>query len=294
MNTTSDTEGTVEIQALTDNVQHLTNSVEWWNSAVVHLMVVTAVVAGLVAAATYIVVTRGKQAGMAQAQLLAAKDRKAQADISLANERASKADEKAALASERTNVLESANLRVRSDLERATAESRARQTELEEAQGRTANAQREAAVAQLALRQSVNALVEGQRPRQFPQELVVAILRRVPPMNAVMYYQEGSNETYLYAYSLRSALVAAGWKASDLSGVSTLLPIRGGGLFGPTVEIVVGSKYPERTDDRVSNQSVLEQVFSALGLSWGNFGDDSVPEDTVNLYVGHKRPSHWQ
>ena len=64
----------------------------------------------------------------------------------------SQADQKAQEAKERAGNVESANLRLRADLERATAESRAKQVELEKEQQKTAQAQKESADAQLSLK----------------------------------------------------------------------------------------------------------------------------------------------
>jgi flagellar biosynthesis GTPase FlhF len=112
--TTSDGENVSEIQSLTLRVQHLSQSAEWWNAAMIWGLALAALAAVFVLIATRVVVTRASQLSTAQDELSEAKERTLQADLkekdrqiadaqrgsAEANERATKAEQSLASAEE--------------------------------------------------------------------------------------------------------------------------------------------------------------------------------------------------
>jgi hypothetical protein len=88
-----------EIQSLVQRVQNLTQSVDWWNTAMIYTLALAAIAAIAVVLTTRKVVTEGSKLAEAQSELIRAKDEKLARDlhskdleIATVNERAAKAE----------------------------------------------------------------------------------------------------------------------------------------------------------------------------------------------------------
>lgn len=77
----SEGENTPEIESLTARVRDLSQSVDWWNSAMIWGLALAALAAVFVLIATRVVVTRAAQLSSAQDSLSSAKDRRLQSDL---------------------------------------------------------------------------------------------------------------------------------------------------------------------------------------------------------------------
>src|SRR5213594_627715 len=125
-----------EIQSLTSRVHDLERSVNISNSWYVGFVFLAVIVAAAVFLAQFLAIRRARELDTARSQLMAAKDGAVAIDlkdkdlkIEEARKGAATADERAGLANERVAVQESANLRLRTDLERAITESREKAAE---------------------------------------------------------------------------------------------------------------------------------------------------------------------
>jgi len=94
-----------EIQALTDEIARRSGQVDFWNTAIIIVGIVTFIAAGALVISQFVAFRRAKQLTDAQAQLLTVKDAELQRDlgskdvrIQEAGERAAKADAAAAIA----------------------------------------------------------------------------------------------------------------------------------------------------------------------------------------------------
>jgi hypothetical protein len=97
-------------------VERLTRSVDWWNTAIVVMMVVAALAATGLVVTQYLALTRAKQLTKAIDQLSALKESEANQRISDAGERAAEANERAGNANERAVKLELEALSLRKQL----------------------------------------------------------------------------------------------------------------------------------------------------------------------------------
>jgi hypothetical protein len=79
--TRSDGENMSEIESLASRVRDLSQSVDWWNSAMIWGLALAALAALFVLIATRVVVTRAAQLSAAQDSLSSAKDRRLQSDL---------------------------------------------------------------------------------------------------------------------------------------------------------------------------------------------------------------------
>lgn len=132
----------------------------------------------------------------------------------------SQADQKAQEAKERAGNVESANLRLRADLERATAESRAKQVELEKEQQKTAQAQKESADAQLSLKGYVERVAKNAFSRRLDGKQFVQELQGKPQASVRIWYKPDDDEAYMFAQRVYGVLGSpvndggAGWQVS--------------------------------------------------------------------------------
>lgn len=173
-------------------------------------------------------------------------------DAGLANEAAGKANDSAAKANERAEKLEGANIQLRTDLENATAESRAKQAELAREQTKlateqrkTAEAQREAAVAQLALKKHLEEVAESTRHRHLTTKqraTLLGALKASPHKGTVEIGCPISNsEACAFAEEFRDVLRDAGWTVTGFG----LLPLPGQ-VVGVILEMKDAHKAPIR------------------------------------------------
>src|SRR2546425_7214907 len=77
----SEVENVSEIQSLTTRAQDLSQSVEWWNEAIIWALVFAAIAAVAVVITTRIAITRAKQLADAQDAVIKAKDRQLAIDL---------------------------------------------------------------------------------------------------------------------------------------------------------------------------------------------------------------------
>lgn len=119
-----------ELSSVTSEIGRLSSSVNWWNSAIVVMMVVAAIAATGLLITQYVAFSRAKQLSEVQTKLSEAKDRQSAADskekdqrIATAlqaaadsNKAAGEANERAQKANERANALEVESLKLRGQL----------------------------------------------------------------------------------------------------------------------------------------------------------------------------------
>lgn len=122
--------------------------------------------------------------------------------------------ERAAHAEERAANVETGNVQLRIDLETATAKSKRRQVELEIEQRKTAEAQKAAAEAQLAVNRSVQAFANRTGFRVLKVDEFVGILKAKPKGTAEIWYKAGDTEVERFSVDLYRAFDALGWPVS--------------------------------------------------------------------------------
>ncbi len=187
-----------------------------------------------------------------------------------------------------------AQQRVELELTQATSELRSKQTELEEAQRKTAEAQKGAAVAQLDLKKYVEEVAKRQQPRPIPEVFVINELKKARPGKLLIWYQEGSNETYMFADHLRDTIAQGGWSVpKQPTPITSLVGIRGGTALA---DLVIVSKEGMSETKPGMEETPIFGMWKALmamvrygaihGVGQGT--DDKLPEDTVEIYVGPK------
>ena len=117
-------------------------------------------------------------------------------------------------ANERAAKLEAGNIALKTELERATAESRSKQTELEVEQRKTAEAQEKAARAQKELAGNLSsfALRSGDRVLDF-QKFADGI-KDVSKLSVEIWYAPNDEETDSFSYDIQRALNIANWRVS--------------------------------------------------------------------------------
>lgn len=199
------------VQSLTQQIDTLNRSVSFWNKAIIILMFSTAVVAIGLFIAQRIVTSKNESLVSVEAQLSTLKDTENEAK--LAEVRAS-----AASATERAEKVESGNIHLRIDLQNATAEANKRQTELEVAQRKTAEAQARAAKAQKDAAWYVSLVVKNLNPRLiYDRKLFLDTLSAVPKGTAEIWYEPNDPEAREFAENIEAILGGtdgAGWRVS--------------------------------------------------------------------------------
>jgi len=230
-----------------------------------------------------------KNMAIASAQEIAAQALKDAADANeraaRANERAAEANEQAGKANQRATENETASLKLRVDLETESATSRTRQTELALQQQKTADAQRSAAQAQLALQKYVSAIANGTGRRGINDQLFLSHLRNTPPGRVQVYYIEGSPETYLFAGSIQSMFRSARWtvESPDPLPINTLVGLGGGTSLN---EIIVAMGHTELSVKKDAREAAVWNAILSLKRNCGQWKDETAPEDLFRIYVG--------
>lgn len=196
----------------------------------------------------------------------------------------------AAIAKEETARLTIENTKLRTDLESATAESRARQSELAieqqkltKAQKQLADAERKRAETQLVLEKTLEEVRERQAPRTLSADqrtnlvelLKSATLKGEIDIVCVM----GDSEGFAYATEFKAILKAGKWKVSDGS-ISQ-------GVFSPNnPKGILLAVHDGNTAPKYA--VVLQQVFERAGLALPGVEDPGLPEGKVELRIGIK------
>jgi len=285
-------ESVSEIQSLTARAQEMERSFNSWNSAYVWLVFAAVIVATAVFLAQFISIRKGRTLGQTQSALLTAKDSKLAIElknkdsaIAAAQQKAGEANERAGLANHRAAALESANLRVRADLEHAITESRSKEIELETAQRKTAEAQEKEAATRLALAKYVD---ERTQPRGIPDSPVFLKPFRVSPplkpLTLIILYQEGQTETYMFTEALWGELSMTNWVPERPVGLQNLPEQTGATVL---VEIVVVTNGREqRFSEETRSEVALWQALSILNRPIHWLHDERLPDGTVKILIG--------
>jgi len=119
-----------------------------------------------------------------------------------------------------------------------------------------------------------------QEARGVPTALLLGELSKYPPGKAVMEYQLGSPETFLFTGNLHSHLLMAKWDIPKPIGVAAIASDKGAAL----AEIVLSAR-------RLEDPSVqaLWNAFMAAGYTrLGSFKDMTLPDDRPRILIGPK------
>src|SRR5579885_305170 len=219
-----------------------------------------------------------------------------------ANARIEEAKADAAKANRETEDLRKENLTLRTDLENATAESRAKQAELarEQAklaveQSKTARAQEEAAKAQQALAEKTEEIRKKQLPRRVQHDAFVAALKGTRKATAVILYPKNDEEAYGFAFFLMVELhETAGWNvrlapiADSVDPFFSQLPsvIAVGGMHGVTILTKEIKPFPATGE--VSPYAALVKALLASEVEVSAGVDLTLPDDSFRIVVGQK------
>jgi hypothetical protein len=215
----------------------------------------------------------------------------------------------AADANRRANENESSNLRLRTDLEHASAESRSKQAELRVEQRNTAEAQRQAAEAQLALKQHTEEIEKRQNWRLIANpEKFLRYLKGKPKRKVELLYNPNDTESYMFAVQIRDWL-GAGYKGSgagwDVAEPKAIPPVGGnerlanappqiryGSMTGAGITFVLRAQPAPGSDDQAALQALMVALGSSIGLPaviLGEREDRTVPEGTIVVVIGQRQ-----
>jgi hypothetical protein len=247
----------------------------------------------------------------AQAVLIRAKDEQLATDLKNKDVSISVADQNAADAKAKTTQLEHDNLQLKTDLQIATADSRAKQAELATEQAKlateqrtTAEAQREAAEAQLALKEHLERVAKRQAWRSLDSKSFVEALQGKPKAKVQIWYKPEDAEAQALAREIYSCLIQANWVASwpdpippnavrksdfgdlpeeSLLKLSTLERVGG----HPTgVTLIANDISPTNSTD--TPIGALFQALISVLQEAGSSRDPGLPNDLLRLVVGAK------
>jgi len=195
----------------------------------------------------------------------------------------------AATANEKTAKLSQGNIKLRTDLETATAETRSRQSELAveqqklaETQKQLAEAEQKRAEAQLTLEKTLDEVRRRQSPRTLTAEQrskLIEILKENQKGEIEITCVMGDGEGYAFATEIDGLLKAAGWTIIG-GGVSQAV-YSGGNPKGAGIIV--------RSQESAPNYAIiLQQAFSEVGYPIAGAIDSSLPEGKVKLLIGNK------
>jgi multidrug efflux pump subunit AcrA (membrane-fusion protein) len=250
-------------------------------------------------------------------ELVDIEERERSARIANSMKLAAEANERAALANERAGVLESGNLRLRTDLEHAITESRSKQAELQVEQRKTAEAQQEAAKAQLEYSRYVDEVAKQQKPRGVDRDKFVEALRDKPKRPIGLLYNPNDSEAFWFAQMLFTWLgkgnpdrPGAGWQVTSPKPIppgagyqDSNFPdappgMRFGGVF-TTFGITFRVRNPETAatvDVKTSIGALIHALAASItpsttpGSSFVVETDSMVQGDDIWVVVGPKPP----
>lgn len=183
--------------------------------------------------------------------------------------------------------LENKNLKLRTDLENATAESRSKQTELAQEQTKlaeeqraTAKAQAEAAKAQLALKKYLDEVAERQKPRELTAEQAAQLFERLnaSPVKGRVKAEclSTDEESCRFATILSNILEKAGWPTGGVTKVTIPLHIVGVNIWVHSVPTAP------------PHAAILQQILTSVRLPAEGEEKSGVPEGEMRLFVGVK------
>lgn len=244
-----------EIQVLTNRVQELGDSVDFWNSVMLWGLLFAALAAAWVGISTRLIVLRTGQQAKAEERLEAAKERQLQFDLK-------EKDVEIGNLKLRSDTAEAGIATARGDAARALTEQQHVQIELALQQQKTADAQR-----------SLLELQERIKPRSLNDKeakAFVATLKTLPKgVIDFGYTAAGGDETFNFAKQFLELFKQAGWTVRNSSSIAQHLDIQ---VIG--VGILVSG--PVGTDPKLPPPGVLyltptlktlQVAFSAVGIN---------------------------
>jgi hypothetical protein len=277
-----------ELESLASRANELSSKVDFWNSAVIWALFITFLAAGAILISQRLAIVRSRQLETVQGLIAKIKEDNAthrtdaldranrQFAIDLATEtgRVAGLQKDAAEANSAEQRLESANLILRGQV--ATLE-----TEAADAKSRQVEAERQ--------------LVAIRKPREMPANILPA-LKAAPAGKALIEYQTGEQETFIFAMLFRETLLDAGWQVplpqplnsteNILAYTPDMLPAHLSGMIPMRSEIVLEMLSLDpltKPAEALSNALRAAHIKNILEIK-----NDSLPQDTVLIIIGPK------
>jgi hypothetical protein len=195
----------------------------------------------------------------------------AEADTARALERAAKAEGAAALANEKASKLESDNITLRTDLERAFADS---------------------ASAELQLRQYID---RKSGPRRINRERFLEMLKGKTTGMVTIWYKPEDVEAFNFANQIFSLLVEAGWNSGGPLPFRTVRQIRPsefvhGGWFGSGVTVKYKNP-PVRIGENTAGGALMDAISAGWECceSFDGLQDPALKENEFQIVIGQKK-----
>lgn len=195
----------------------------------------------------------------------------------------------AATANEKTVKISQENIKLRTDLETATAQTRSRQSELAveqqklaETQKQLAEAEQKRAEAQLTLEKTLEEVRRRQKPRTLSAEQrskLIEILKANQKGEVEITCVMGDGEGYAFATEIDGLLKTAGWTITG--GGVTQAVYNGGNPKGAGIIIHSQETAPPYA-------AILQQAFNDVGYPIAGALDSSVPEGKIKFIIGNK------
>jgi hypothetical protein len=168
------------------------------------------------------------------------------------------------------------------------------QLRIEGEQQKTAEAQKEAAKAQLELRSFIDKIEKKSRPRRFDPEKFRENLKGNPTGHIAIWYKAEDIEAFAFARQIHSLLNSAAWQVSPPVPIPT-------GAEDPDVpnapaEFVHGGAVPGLTlrygQKNVAQQALMDALLRSrdvdIAVAMGGVQDPALPENTFLIVVGQK------
>ena len=270
----------LELQALTNNVQELRESVDFWNTAMLWGLLFAALAAAWIGISTRLIVVRTDEQAKAEALLNAAKERQLQTDLK-------EKDVQIGNLKLRSDTAEAGIATAQGDAARALIEQQHVQIELAIQQKNAADAQR-----------SLLELRERIKPRRLNDKdaaAFVAALKTFPRGTIDFgYTSAGGDESFNFAKQFLPLFEQAGWKVRNNSSIANHLDIQVIGV-GILTSVPPGSDPklpPSGLITLTPTLKILQDAFHTVGIkvqfiSW--FPGKDAPE----VVIGSKpEPAH--
>ncbi len=218
-----------------------------------------------------------------------AKDAQSATEKQISDVKTEEARASAAKANEKTATLSHENIKLRTDLESATAESRSKQAELTveqqkliKAQQQLAEAEQNRADAQLSLEKILEEVRRRQMPRTLSPEQrtrLIEHLKASPKGEIEITCIMGDAEGYAFATELDGLLKAAGWNI--IGGGVAQAVYSGGNPKGAGIII-------RRMQTAPHYVAILQKAFSDAGYPMSGAENSELQEGKVVLLIGNK------
>ena len=255
-----------ELESLGSQASDLVSKVNFWNNKVLLALFITFIAAGAIVICQQFVLNRSQQ-------------------LSDVEKRIGKIKED--VANGRADALDQANVKLRTDLESATAESNRRQAELEKEQQKTARAQKEAAESQLKLNQWMAGKVTG-RMAIFNAELFKP-LGNLPKASVEVWYKENDGEAFMYAQTIIQELRGIGWNVPEMAVATSTHPVPGANGLPIIGTFVIAKTPPEPAE--FSPNGILGSrtalLMRAIGANTA-LRNDKLSNDKYEIIIGER------